>query len=450
MSQPPDPPQAHRALRAPRSTITDATRRDARAYLGLVGLAAAIGIPAAALAALFLALVHWLEDLLWTDLPDALGHDEAPWYLVVGLPVAGGFVVWLARRFLPGDGGHAPLGGLSTQPTPWQYAPGIALAALGTLAFGAVLGPEAPLIALGSAVGMALQHHVRLGRQGQAVLSSAGSFSAISALFGGPLVAGVLLLEAGVAAGAALISALLPGLVAAAVGYVLFVGLGDWGGLDTAGLVVPGLPNYEGTHLLDLLLAIVVGVLAAVLMAQVHLLGSRVDRLASGRRRMLVALVAGGLVVGVLAQVTSALGGDSDEILFSGQAALPQVVEESAGLLVLILVAKAVGYAVCLGCGFRGGPVFPAIFLGVTIATFAVAVFDTSVTWAVAAGAAAGMTAGTGLLFSSLLFSMLLVGHAGQDALPAAVFAAAAAWLARAALTGKVPGRPPQPATAGA
>ena len=34
--------------------------------------------------------------------------------------------------------------------------PGVALAALGTLAFGAVLGPEAPVIALGSAVGVAV------------------------------------------------------------------------------------------------------------------------------------------------------------------------------------------------------------------------------------------------------------------------------------------------------
>jgi hypothetical protein len=58
-------------------------------YLRLILLAAAIGIPAALLAALFLALVHWLEDRLWSDLPDRLGYDSAPWFLVIGLPVAG-------------------------------------------------------------------------------------------------------------------------------------------------------------------------------------------------------------------------------------------------------------------------------------------------------------------------------------------------------------------------
>jgi hypothetical protein len=76
------------------------------------------------------------------------------------------------------------------------------------------------------------------------VLATAGSFSAISALFGGPLVAGMLMVEAGAARlGAALIPALLPGLVAAAIGYVMFVGLGSWGGLNATPLAVPGLPR---------------------------------------------------------------------------------------------------------------------------------------------------------------------------------------------------------------
>lgn len=108
------------------------------------------------------------------------------------------------------------------------------------------------------------------------MIATAGSFSAISALFGGPLVAGMLLLEAGVGLGAAVIPALLPGLVAAAVGYGIFVGLGSWGGLDTSALAVPDLPAYEGTHVLDLLLAIVIGVVAALLLAAVRSAGTRV------------------------------------------------------------------------------------------------------------------------------------------------------------------------------
>jgi hypothetical protein len=79
--------------------------------------------------------------------------------------------------------------------------------------------------------------------------------------------------------------------------------------------------------------------------------------------------------------------------------------------------------------------VFPAIFLGVGIATLAVIWFDCSPTWAIAVGAAAGMGAGSGLVFSALLFSMLLVGGPGLDALPAAVLAVTAAWLTKLALS---------------
>src|SRR4026207_367111 len=84
----------------------------------------------------------------------------------------------------------------------------------------------------------------------------AASFSAISSVFGGPLVAGMLLLEAGVGLGVAVIPFLIPGLVAASLGYLIFVGLGNWGGIEAAPLSVPGLPPYEGAHLRDLVVAV--------------------------------------------------------------------------------------------------------------------------------------------------------------------------------------------------
>jgi hypothetical protein len=49
-------------------------------YLRLVGLGAVIGIPAAFLAAVFLAFVHDLEHWLWDSLPSALGHSGPPWF----------------------------------------------------------------------------------------------------------------------------------------------------------------------------------------------------------------------------------------------------------------------------------------------------------------------------------------------------------------------------------
>jgi chloride channel protein, CIC family len=395
----------------------------------LVLLGALVGIPAALVAALFLALVHELESWLWDD-------PSPAWYVIVGLPVVGAAVVAAARKWLPGDGGHRPLDGISTDPMPVSYAPGIALAAIGTLAFGAVLGPEAPVIALGAITALAVTRFARLGAQETHVLGLAGSISAISALFGGPIVAGVMMLEAGVALGARLIPVLLPGFTAAAVGYLIFTGFGDWGGLDAPGLAVPNLALYDGPYLGDLAVAIAVGIVTALAILAIdrptRVLATRVEK----RRTMpVLLLLIGGLLVGLLALLADALGAQPNEILFSGQSAIPELIHESTtGIVLLILVAKAAAYSVSLASGFRGGPIFPAVFLGVGIATLPVVWFDISPTLAIAVGAAAGMAAQTRFVLTSILFGALLVGNAGHDAVPAAVLATVAAWLTRSAL----------------
>ena len=409
-------------------------------YLQLVGLGAVIGVPAALLAALFLALVHDLEHWLWTDLPDRLGHASPPWYLVLGLPLAGACIVLAARMFLPGDGGVSPLVGLQGEkPSPLSHAPGIALAALGTLSFGR--GPRA-----GDAAGRArddrrpARHGIlRLGERESALLAGAGSFSAISALFGGPIVGGVMMVESGAAGlGASLAPALLPGFVAAATGYVVFIGFGSWGGLGTPGLVEPGLPPYQGTHIYDLILAVVVGVLTAILVTVVRRLAHRVADLP--RPGMPALLLVGGVAVGVLAEVADLLGANSQDVLFSGQASVPGLVaEDSTKIVLVLLVFKGLAYAVSLGCGFRGGPIFPAIYLGVAIIALPVVWFDISPTVAVAIGAAASMAAMTRLLLTPMLFAALLVGLQGVDTVPAAVLAASAAWLAMRAIDERSP-----------
>ena len=408
----------------------------ARAYLRLVLLGAAIGIPAALVAALFLALVHDLEHWLWDVLPGHVGHEEPPWYFVLGLPVVGAVIVLFARRTLPGDGGHTPLDGMGGgEPTPVEHAPSIALAALGSLPFGAVLGPEAPVIALGSATGVAAARIARLEGRSAAIVSSAGSFSAISALFGGPLVAGMLLVEGSLGLGKAALPILLPGLVAAATGYLVFVGFGHWGGLHEAGLVVPNLPPYQGTHLRDLLVGLAVGLVTVIVVQGVRLIGVRVRVDAHARLGLAPVLFAGALAVGLLAELAGLLGADSQDVLFSGQTSVPSVIaSDSTKIVVILIVAKGIAYAISLACGFRGGPIFPAIFLGVALATLPVVWFGVSPTLAVAVGAAAGMAAQTKLLFAPLLFASLLIGPGDSAALPATVFAAASAWLLATAI----------------
>jgi H+/Cl- antiporter ClcA len=411
-----------------------------RAYVRLVLLGALVGIPAALVAALFLALVHESQHWVWVDLPDALGSSAYPWYLVLLLPVVGAVLVIFARAALPGNGGHPPLAGLSMAKMPLSYAPGVALAAFGTLTFGVVLGPEAPVIALGAIAASAASAFARLGQKEGKVIATAGSFSAISALFGGPLVGGVLLVESGVALGAELIAALLPGFVAAAVGYTIFVGFGDWGGLGAQGLTIPHLGAYDTTRVVDLLFAVAIGIVVAMILTSVRRLARGVAARVEGEHNLAAPLLAGALAIGLIALAADGLGAQSQDVLFSGQSSIPALVSEgSTAVILVLLVAKALAYAVSLASGFRGGPIFPALFLGIGVATLPVVWFDVSPTFAIAVGAAAGMAAQTRLILSSMLLAALLVGSAGFDAIPGAVLAAAAAWITTMALDPPAP-----------
>jgi H+/Cl- antiporter ClcA len=198
---------------------------------------------------------------------------------------------------------------------------------------------------------------------------------------------------------------------------------------------VPDLPPYHGTHVYDLLVGIAVGVLAALVITVVRRAATGVTGPGLARLGMPVLLLGGALAVGLDAQIAGWLGANTQDVLFSGQSGVPDLAAaDSTKIVLILLVGKAVGYAVSLGCGFRGGPVFPAIFLGIALATFADVWFGVSPTLAVAVGAAAGMAAGTRLLITSSLFAALLVGSPGIDAVPAAVLAASAAWLTMQAI----------------
>ena len=122
-----------------------------RRYRALLVFAALIGVVVSLASWAFLELVHVLQHWVFEDLPDELGFDTVPtWWPLPVLAIAG-LVTAFAIVRLPGHGGHEPSDGLKAgAPAQPIELPGILLAATATLGLGLVLGPEAPLIALGS------------------------------------------------------------------------------------------------------------------------------------------------------------------------------------------------------------------------------------------------------------------------------------------------------------
>jgi H+/Cl- antiporter ClcA len=308
-----------------------------------------------------------------------------------------------------------------------------------TLGLGLVLGPEAPLIALGLGLGALCVGLIPLEGTEAQLLVLAGAFSAIAALFGGPLIAAFLLFEVTAASSKipaeAIGKALLPGFVAAGTGALVFTGVAGWDGLHQANLALPALPPYTSVRITDLAWCLVVSAVAAALVVAIRHAGHAVaSQSALGPTAV---LVGAGLAVGVLAVVFRAVADRPvDLVLFSGQTELPAVIAEgSAGVLAFLVVTKGLAYALSLGSGFRGGPVFPAIAVGVATGIAAANVlpgFHT--TPAVATGIAAGTAAVLRVPFTAVLLVSLLVGSSALDVAPIAVLAAAMGWLVATAL----------------
>jgi H+/Cl- antiporter ClcA len=159
-----------------------------RQYRVLLVFAAMIGVLVSLASWGFLELVYYIQHGVYKDLPSDLGYNAVPWWWPLPWLALAGVLTALAILRLPGRGGHVPADGLKTggAPTKPIELPGILLAALATLGLGLVLGPEAPLIALGMGLGALAMRLARKDAPDQALalMAAAGAFAAISSLFG--------------------------------------------------------------------------------------------------------------------------------------------------------------------------------------------------------------------------------------------------------------------------
>src|SRR5439155_12783227 len=132
-----------------------------------------------------------------------------------------------------------------------------------------------PLIAIGSGLGVLAVHLIKKDAPATAVavIGAAGSFAAISTLLGSPLVGAFLLMEAAGLGGPMLGVVLVPGLLAAGVGALIFVGLDSWTGFGTFSLAFPNIPSFSHPDGPEFLWAVAIGVAAALLGTAIRRLG---------------------------------------------------------------------------------------------------------------------------------------------------------------------------------
>jgi H+/Cl- antiporter ClcA len=424
-----------------------------------------IGVIVSLAAWCFLEAIYQIQQELFTHLPHALGYAQGPpwWWPLPVLAIAGVLVALCITR-LPGDGGHLPAKGLAMAGgLPRNIdLPGVLLAGLLTVGFGLVLGPEAPLLALGSGVAVLTVTLARRNMASQAliVIAASGSFAAVSFIFSSPLIAAVLLIEAAGIGGPRLPLILLPGLLGAGIGTLVSIGMGSFTGLSNSAYALgplqlphfihPTIGQFGWTIALALLIAIGARILVIG--------GLETHRIVSARQLVWLPII-GLVVAGLAIAFHGATGKSAEQVLFSGQDGLTGLAQEagtwSVSALLLVVAFKGLAYSLCMG-SFRGGPTFPAVFLGAAAGVAASHLPGFALTPAMAVGIGAATAAILRLPLSAVVLATLLTSHAGTGDEPLIIVGVVVAYLTTIMLsverrkTGETVASPPATGTASA
>ncbi|EFD9797955.1 TPA: ion channel protein [Escherichia coli] len=330
----------------------------ARTMLLLSLPAVAIGIASSLILIVVMKIALALQNLLWQRLPGTLGiaQDSPLW--IIGVLTLTGIAVGLVIRFSQGHAGPDPAcEPLIGAPVPPSALPGLIVALILGLAGGVSLGPEHPIMTVNIALAVAIGARLlpRVNRMEWTILASAGT---IGALFGTPVAAALIFSQTlNGSSEVPLWDRLFAPLMAAAAGAL------------TTGLFFHphfSLPiaHYGQMEMTDILSgAIVAAIAIAAGMVAVWCL-PRLHAMMNQMKNPVLVLGIGGFILGIL----GVIGGPVS--LFKGLDEMQQMVANQAfstSDYFLLAVIKLAALVVAAASGFRGGRIFPAVFVGVAL-----------------------------------------------------------------------------------
>ncbi|HBC8645006.1 TPA: ion channel protein [Citrobacter koseri] len=330
----------------------------ARTMLLLSLPALIIGIASSLVLIAVMKVASVLQRLLWEQIPIGLGiaHDSPVW--IIGILTFTGIMVGLVIRYSPGHAGPdpatEPLIGAPMSPV---ALPGLLIALILGLAGGVSLGPEHPIMAVNIALAVAIGARLfpRIGALDWTILASAGT---IGALFGTPVAAALIFSQTlNSSDDTPLWDRLFAPLMAAASGS-----------LTTSLFFHPhfSLPiaHYTQMRLSDIFsgavvaaIAIAAGMVAVWCLPRLHTLVHRL-------KNPVLILGIGGFMLGIL----GVLGGPLT--LFKGLDEMQQLAfSQTLGATdyFMLAIVKLGALVIAAACGFRGGRIFPAVFVGVAL-----------------------------------------------------------------------------------
>ncbi|AMH08765.1 TPA: ion channel protein [Klebsiella aerogenes] len=330
----------------------------ARTMLLLSIPAILIGIASSLVLIVAMKIAAILQSILWSDLPAHVGiAADSPLWIIAILTLTG-IAVGLVVRFSPGHGGPDPATeSLIGAPIATNALPGLLAALILGLAGGVSLGPEHPIMVVNIALAVALGSRLfpRVSSLDWTILAASGT---IGALFGTPVAAALIFSQTlNNSSDVPLWDRLFAPLLAAAAG-ALTTGI-----FFHPNFTLP-IPHYPHLRIVDIisgaivtLIAIAVGMVAVWCLPRLHALIHRL-------KNPVLMLGIGGFLLGIL----GVIGGHIT--LFKGLDEMQQLASSQtlgAGDFLLIAVVKLAALVLASACGFRGGRIFPAVFVGVSL-----------------------------------------------------------------------------------
>ena len=342
-------------MSAPNEPAPEVPVTQKREFWVLMGYAVVLGIFGAFAGLVFMGAItfggKWYTD---SDPSWFGGH----WWWVA-ITAAAGVAVGLLRRLT-----HLPdqIAGLfedlKVGHVDTRLVPGIAAVSAVSLIGGASLGPEKALGAIGGGAGTWLARRRALGDEDSQVNTLVGFTGTYGGLFSSTLIVVMLILEAARPGGQRFLKTLVGGVVASSFAFGIYFVIAGAVFVDAYQV-----PPYQFEDW-QLLAGIPLGLFAALV---VTLLGAFM-MLAS---RLFGRLKVPGIVKSTLGGVIFGLVGVALPLtMFTGSDQLKTVLQDAGtlglGLLVAVLIAKMLTFAVSDGSGFIGGPIFPSLFIGGT------------------------------------------------------------------------------------
>lgn len=330
----------------------------ARTMLLLSTPALLIGVASSLVLIAVMKVASVLQQFLWERLPISIGiAQDSPFWIITMLTLTG-VMVGLIIRYSHGHAGPDPAcEPLIGMPVSTSALPGLLAALIIGLAGGVSLGPEHPIMTVNIALAVAIGSRMfpRIAKLDWTILASAGT---IGALFGTPVAAALVFSQTlNNSNDVPLWDRLFAPLMAAAAGS-----------LTTSLFFHPhfSLPiaHYTQMHLVDIFSGAVVAAIAiAAGMVAVWCL-PRLHHLIHRLKYPVLILGVGGFILGILGVIGGPL------TLFKGLDEMQQMAFSQtlgASDYFMLAVIKLAALVVAAASGFRGGRIFPAVFVGVAL-----------------------------------------------------------------------------------